>query len=179
MNTNWLRLAAIVAAILGAAAARLLPHPPNFAPIGAIALFSGAYIGRSWLAFAIPLTALVLSDALLGFYSHMEIVYTSFALVVVLGQLALSRKSPLRVGAAALASSVLFFIITNFGEWLYSGTYRHTPDGLVTCYVAAIPFFQTTLAGDLFYSALLFGGFSLLERGIPVLRTPLMPRPSH
>lgn len=176
---NWIRLSAIVMAILGAAAARLLPHPPNFAPIGAMALFGGAYFGRSWLAFAFPFAALIISDVLLGFYSHMEIVYASFALVVMLGQLSLSHKSPMRVGVAAVASSVLFFIITNFGEWLYSGIYGHTLDGLMTCYAAAIPFFQNTLAGDLFYSTLLFGSFALLERAIPVLRTPPLPSLSH
>jgi hypothetical protein len=76
----------------------------------------------------------------------------------------------LRVGGAAVASSVLFFLITNFGTWTLSGMYPMTASGLAACYVAAIPFFQNTIAGDLFYSGLLFGGFALLERAVPALR---------
>lgn len=179
VNRNLARLLAISAAIFAVAAMRLLPHPPNFAPIGAMALFSGAYFRRSWLAFAIPLTALLLSDAVIGFYSHMEVVYFSFAFVVVLGWLSLGRISPVRVGAAAVTSSLLFYVTTNLGEWLYSGIYSHSLDGLVACYVAAVPFFQNTLAGDLFYSVILFGGFALLQHGVPGLREPSELRPSH
>ena len=165
------RIVAIVSAILVAAVLRLVPHPPNFTPIGAMALFSGAYLGRRALAFAAPLGALLLSDLVLGFYSGMIVQYLAVALAVLLGILALQRRSALRVGAAALASSVLFFLITNLGVWALSGMYPHTVAGLQACFVAAIPFFQNTLAGDLFYAALLFGGFALLERTVPSLRT--------
>jgi hypothetical protein len=176
MSTNLTRVGAIAAAIIGAAALRLVPHPPNFAPIGAMALFSGAYFRRTWQAFAVPLAALFLSDAVIGFYPHMEFVYGSFALIVALGFVSLRRISPLRVGAAAIAGSVLFYLITNFGVWLYFGTYAHTAGGLAECYIAAIPFFQNTIAGDLFYSAIVFGGFALIERGIPALRAQPEPR---
>jgi hypothetical protein len=101
----------------------------------------------------------------------MATVYASVALIVLVGWIALSRVSPLRVGAAAIAGSLLFFVITNFGMWLFSGFYPLTTAGLAACYVAAIPFFQNTVAGDLFYSAVLFGGFALLERTVPTLRT--------
>jgi len=164
------RILALLAAIVAAAALRLVPHPPNFTPIGAMALFSGAYLGRRGLAFVAPLGALLLSDLVLGFYHGMVTVYATVALITVIGSAALSRVSPIRVGAAALASSVLFFVITNFGMWLFSGFYPLTTAGLAACYVAAIPFFQNTVAGDLFYSALLFGGFALLERAVPRLR---------
>jgi len=170
MNGNTPRLLALLSAIVAAAALRLAPHPPNFTPIGAMALFSAAYLGRRPIAFAAPLGALLLSDLLLGFYHGIVTVYASVALIVVVGWLALSRISPLRVGAAALASSVLFFAITNFGVWLFTGFYPLTWAGLSACYVAAIPFFQNTVAGDLFYSVLLFGGFALLERTLPMLR---------
>jgi hypothetical protein len=149
---------------------RLVPHPPNFTPIGAMALFSGAYLGRRALAFAAPLGALLLSDLVLGFYHGMATVYASVALIVVLGAMALKRVSPIRVGAAALASSVLFFVITNFGMWLFSGFYPRTVAGLEACYVAAIPFFQNTVAGDLFYATLLFGGFRIAELLVPSLK---------
>ena len=165
------RLLAITAAILGAAALRLVPHPPNFTPIGAMALFSGAYLGRRGaIALAAPLGALLLSDLVLGFYHGMPTVYFSVALIVLLGGLALRRVSPIRVGTAAIASSVLFFVITNLGMWLFSGFYPRTLAGLKACYIAAIPFFQNTVAGDLIYSAVLFGGFALLERWVPAIR---------
>src|SRR5690242_2073663 len=165
------RLTAIFCAILFAAVLRLVPHPPNFTPIGAMALFSGAYLGRRGvIAFLAPLGALFVSDLVLGFYHGMATVYFSVALIVVLGSFALSRVSALRVGAAALISSVLFFVITNFGMWLSSGFYPRTLAGLEACFMAAIPFFQNTVAGDLFYATLLFGGFKVAELMVPVLR---------
>ena len=171
MTSNHTRLLALLSAVVVAAALRLVPHPPNFSPIGAMALFSGAYLGRRGaVALAAPLGALLLSDLVLGFYRGMPTVYFSVALIVLIGALALKRVSPLRIGGAALVSSILFFVLTNFGMWLSSGFYPRTLAGLEACYVAAIPFFQTTVAGDLFYSALLFGGFALLERIVPKLR---------
>ena len=178
MNARHARLLTLLIAIVGAAALRLAPHPPNFAPIGAMALFSGAQFGRRPLAFAAPLGALLLSDAVLGFYSGMEFVYASTALIVLIGWAVSARISFLRVGAAALASSVLFFVLTNFGTWLSSGMYPRSFAGLAACYVAAIPFFQSTVAGDLVYSALLFGGFALLEDAIPSLREAGKPQPA-
>ena len=170
MTANHSRLLALLGAIVVAATLRLVPHPPNFTPIGAMALFSGAYLGKRALAFAAPLGALLLSDLVLGFYHGMATVYFSVALVVMIGMLALNRVSALRVGAAAVASSVLFFVITNLGMWLFSGFYPRTVAGLEACYVAAIPFFQNTVAGDLFYASLLFGGFKIAELLVPRLR---------
>jgi len=175
MTTNHMRMLVILAAIVSAAAMRLVPHPPNFAPLGAMALFSGAYLGRRPVAFAAPLGALLLSDLVLGFYPGMIVQYVSVALVVVLGWAALKRISALRIGGAALASSCLFFVLTNFGVWLLSGMYPQTIPGLAACYVAAIPFFQNTVAGDLFFSAILFLGFALLERALPTLRAEPQP----
>jgi hypothetical protein len=103
----------------------------------------------------------------------MPFVYGSVALIVLLGWAIAKRITPLSIAAAALASSVLFFAVTNFGTWLASGMYPPTLTGLAACYVAAIPFFQNTLAGDLAFSALLFGGFALLEQRLPVLRAPV------
>jgi hypothetical protein len=170
MTANHSRILALLAAIVVAASLRLVPHPPNFTPIGAMALFSGAYLGRRPLAFVAPLGGLLLSDAVLGFYSGMQFQYLSVALIVLIGWFALSRMSVLRLGIAAVASSVLFFAVSNFGVWLVSGMYAKTASGLAACYVAAIPFFQNTLAGDLFYTALLFGGFKLAELLMPRLR---------
>ena len=172
MNANHARLIALLSAIVVAAALRLVPHPPNFTPIGAMALFSGAYLGRRGVvALVAPLGALLLSDLVLGFYRGMPTVYFSVALIVIIGWMTLERRSPVRIGAAAVASSILFFAITNFGMWLFSGFYPRTWVGLEACYVAALPFFQNTLAGDLFYAALLFGGFRVAELLVPTLRS--------
>ena len=163
MTANNSRVLALLAAIFLAAVLRLVPHPPNFTPIGAMALFSAAYLGRRALAFVAPLAAMLLSAAVLGFYSGFWVTYLAIGLVVLIGWLALARVSPIRVGAAAIASSLTFFLVSNFGTWALSGMYPHTAAGLAACYVAAIPFFQNTLAGDLFYATLLFGGFRIVE----------------
>src|SRR5258708_18707633 len=99
----------------------------------------------------------------------MELQYLSVVLIMLLGWVALSRLSVLRLGVAAVASWVLFFAISNFGVWLVSGMYPRNLSGLGTCYVLAIPFFQNTVAGDLFYTALLFGGFRVAELLVPRL----------
>jgi hypothetical protein len=176
MTANHTRLLALLGAILAAAALRLVPHPPNFSPIAAMALFSGAYVGRRGLAFVAPLAALLLSDAVLGYYRGMSFVYGSMMLVVVIGWWLSSRRTPLRIGGAAVASSVLFYVLTNFGMWLFSGFYPRTLAGLEACYIAAIPFFQNTLAGDLFFTTLLFGGFAIAERLLPAIREPSRPQ---
>lgn len=170
MTANHSRIIALVSAIALAATLRLIPHPPNFTPIGAMALFSGAYLGRRPLAFIMPLAALFFSDLVLGFYHGVATVYSATALVVLIGYFALDRVTPLRVGLAALVSSVLFFVITNLGMWLFSGFYPTNLGGLETCFVAAIPFFQNSVAGDLFYATLLFGGFRIAETLAPSLR---------
>ncbi len=166
------RLLALISIIVVAATSRLIPHPPNVTSLTAVALFGGAYFWDRRLAFLVPLTALFLSDLVLGFYLHMEVVYLSFALIGAIGVWLQTRRSTLPIASAALASSVLFFVLTNFGVWAFEPVYPKTLGGLFACYVAAIPFFQNTLLGDLFYTAVLFGGFALLERQNPALRDP-------
>jgi hypothetical protein len=148
----------------------LSPHPPNFAPIAALALFGGTHFRDRRLAFLVPLGALFLSELVIGFYSHMYMVYGSFILIVCIGMLLRRWRKPRAIAAATLSSSILFFAITNFGVWALGSLYPRTTTGLFACYVAAIPFFQNTLLGDAFYTALLFGGFTLAEKWWPVLR---------
>jgi len=143
-----------------------------------MALFSGAYLADRRLAIAVPFAAMLLSDAVLGCHSGLPFVYGSVALIVAIGWIALRQVSSLRVVAAALISSVLFFIVTNFGTWAVSGMYPLTAAGLGACFVAAIPFFQNTVVGDLIYSGLLFGGFALLERTVPAVRPRAQPQPA-
>ena len=181
MTASRARLAAILIAILAAATLRLVPHPPNFTPIGAMALFAGAYLAgdrsQRALAFAAPLAALLLSDLVLGFYPGMAWQYVATALAVAIGWALLgSERSPLRIGGSALLSACLFFLVSNFGAWLSLPFYAKTLAGLGAAYAAAIPFFQNSLAGDLIWSALLFGGFALAERALPALRQPAAAR---
>lgn len=157
----------IISLIAAGALMRLVPHWPNFTPVAAIALFGGTYLRRKELAFLIPVAALFLSDLLLGFHSTMAAVYASFALIVALGFILRRRVSPFGVVAASLASSVLFFLITNFAVW-YSGMmpYPHTASGLATSYIAGLPFLWNGLAGDLFYNGILFGSYYLITNKI-------------
>jgi hypothetical protein len=166
------RLALLITMVFGAAATRLLPHPPNLAPIAAMALFGGAYFVDKRLAFLLPLAALFLSDIVLGLYNQIPVTYGSFALIVCLGFWLKERRTWLHITAATLASSVLFFITTNFGVWAFGSLYPKTMEGLLACYVAAIPFFRHTLLGDALYAAALFGGFALIERWLLASRRP-------
>ena len=147
--------------ILAAAFSRLLPHPVNVAPIAAMALAGGVYLDKRF-ALLVPLIALVLSDLVIGLYPILLFVYGSFLLIGLLGLWLKSHKKPLPVFGAALLSSILFFVITNFGVWVIGPeTYPRTLPGLVECYAAAIPFFKNTVAGDLVYTGVLFGMFEL------------------
>ena len=171
------RFMILVSMVLAAALTRLMPHPPNMTSIAAVALFGGAYFSDKRLAFLVPLTALFISDmALGGFYRGMEVVYLSFALIVGIGLWLQKHRTVLPIAGAALASSVLFFALTNFGMWAFSGMYPRTIEGLVACYTAALPFFANTVLGDLFYTALLFGGFALLESRFSALQEPGVSR---
>jgi hypothetical protein len=157
--------------MLIAAATRLFPHPANFAPITAIALFGGATLYDKRLAFGVPLLAMLLSDAFIGFHDTMPFVYGSFALIVCIGMVLRTRRGLLPLAGAASTSSILFFVITNFGVWTAGSIYPKSFPGLVACYVAAVPFFQNTLFGDAVYTAALFGGLAIAEARFPMLRT--------
>jgi hypothetical protein len=178
-----IRFLVLAGMILAAGASRLIPHPPNFAPIGAMALFGGACFASKRLAFLVPLVAMFVSDMAisllsgdlsLGLHRLIPVVYGSFALIVCLGFWLRRRRKVVPIAGAALASSVLFFVLTNFGVWALGSWYPKTWDGLVACYVAAIPFFQNTLLGDAVYATVLFGGLALAEKGLPALREPAL-----
>jgi len=158
----------LIGMIAAAAALRLLPHPSNFTPIGALALFAGAHFDDKRWAFIVPLAAMFLSDILIGFHGQMPVVYAAFAVIVCMGFALKEKKTALRVTGASLAAATFFFIVSNFAVWAFDGLYPMTFQGLVTSYVAAIPFFQNWLVGTVFYAAVLFGGFALAERKLPV-----------
>jgi len=168
------RLLLALAVIIIAAALRITPHPWNFTPVGAMALFSGALIKDRRLAFSFPLLALLAGDLFVGFYklSVMFIVYLSFLFSVSIGRLLKNRRTVLRIGGATLLGSTQFFLITNFAVWWLLNSHPKTAAGLAACYLAGLPLFWNTLAGDAFYATLLFGAFALAERFLPILREP-------
>lgn len=181
MNDQWTsrhrprpRFLVLTGIVLVAALSRLLPHPPNFTPIGAIALFGGAHFVDRRAAFLVPLLAMAVSDLLLevlagtGLHLLLPVVYGCFVLTSWLGTRLPARRSIVGVLGAATAAAALFYIVTNLGVWALGG-YPKTAAGLVECYVAALPFFGNTLLGHLVYSAALFGGFAYAEERFPVL----------
>ena len=136
-----------------AAISRLIPHPPNFAPVTAIALFSGFYVTNKLLVYALPIGIMMLSDLFLGFSSISYFVYGAFLLVSFIGTLSKNPKI-FKIVPCILLSSISFFIITNFGVWILGG-YPKTWTGLATCYTMAIPFFKNSLMGDFFYTGVM------------------------
>ncbi|WP_374079047.1 DUF6580 family putative transport protein [Bdellovibrio bacteriovorus] len=161
------QLMTLVLMVLAAAFSRLVPHPWNFTAIGAMALFGGAYFPSKKQSLIIPLAALLLSDLVLGLHATMAFVYIGFTAIVLLGWTLREHKSVVRIGTLSLVTSSLFFLISNFGVWVMEGMYAPTWAGLVQCYVAAIPFFDNQIYGDLFFSALLFGGYEAVKYFAP------------
>jgi hypothetical protein len=184
MHQTTFRYSIILAIILLAAFVRLLPHPHNFTPLGAMALFGGAFFGRKALAFLAPLITLWISDIVLnnfilkpqfpqyypeGFIWFNSIsIYLAFLMITALGWLTLKKVRVPRLIGASLGASVLFFLVTNFAVWQGSSVYPQNAEGLVACYIAGIPFFWNTLLGDLTYTAVMFGAFALFFRRSPI-----------
>jgi hypothetical protein len=174
-NLFYRTVLALIMIVL-AASLRIAPHPWNFTPIGAMALFSGAAVRDRRLAFFFPLLTLFAGDVFIGFHKLMPVVYASFLLSVAIGSWLRNRRTFARVSFATVLGAVQFFFVTNFAVWASGLSYPHTGEGLLSCYAAGIPFFWNTLAGDALYSALLFGGFALAEHAFPALRETSLQR---
>ena len=139
---------------------RLIPHPPNFAMVGALALFSGHQFSKK-TAWIIPLMAMFLSDFFLGFHSVIPFVYASFLIITLFGAWLKKNNRFYHLAGVSLVSSVLFSIITNFGVWFNTNLYPKNINGLVNCYLMAIPFFRNTLLSDIVFSLVFFYGYRL------------------
>jgi hypothetical protein len=165
MENNTARPLGAGLTVLGAVA-RLLPHLPNFSPVGSISLFAGARM-RGWQAYVLPLVLMAITDPLVGGYSAATpLVYASFLINVWIGSRLRGTESPLKIGAGVMAGSLQFFLLTNFAWLTGSNMYPHTLAGVVQCYAAAIPFYGRTLASDFLYSAALFGLHAWLSRAV-------------
>lgn len=143
---------------------RLIPHPPNFAPILAIALFGGVYLSKK-IALTLPIIAMVISDIFIGFYEPllMASVYGSFILCTILGLWLKKHRNLYTIGGSAILSAFLFFFVTNFAVWAFAPWYAKTFSGMVQCYIMALPFFKNTLFSNLFYVTLFFGPYELIN----------------
>ena len=157
--------------VLAAVLLRVLPHPWNLAPVGAMFLFSAATFRSKWLGWLVPLAALMISD-----YAVVKIVYQgrfawfspytwgAFSIVGLLGWTLRSKSTALRVAGVAASGSVVFWVLSNLGVWAGSVRYPHTLAGLGACYVAAIPFFRNDLVGNLVYCSIMFGSYAWIQQ---------------
>lgn len=179
-----LRFGVLVTLILIAALSRVLPHPYNFTPLAAISLFGSAHFARTWQALLIPLASTWLSDLFINnvvyhsnnfvwFYQGFYWQYATYFLTVLLGLLLLRKPTVVRVIGSGVVAACLFFAISNFGVWLGSPMYPQDLRGLLTCYVAGIPFFGGTVLGNLFYCGALFGLFQLLQNRWEAINLPI------
>ena len=179
------RMMTLVTMVLAAALTRVMPHYWDFTAIGAMCLFGGASFHRRWIALAVPMVALLISDVAIAYLQYggdlttiTWFSYLLFAATVGMGMLIRGRTTVANVGGMAIAASVMFFVLSNLHYWLTSDTYAPTAGGLLTCYVKAIPFARNMFAANLFYSAVLFGGLYLMQRQWPALRNPWVREPA-
>ena len=162
----------VLVLIFIAALSRIIPHPHNFTPVGGIAVFGSYFLGRKIWAFLVPLFSLWLSDLFINniiypiqypqYYEGFTLfgsfwVYGSFLLMIPIAWGLLSTFTLPRLAITGFSTASLFFLVTNFGSWLNNPIYPQNFSGLLTSYVAGLPFFQNTLLGDICYLVILFG----------------------
>lgn len=166
-NSNLaIKIGLAISLVIFAVATRLLPHPANFAPIAAIAIFGGAVLPRKW-ALILPLSAMIVSDLIIGIHPLVFYTWGSFLLIALVSNKTLKNIKFTNVVLTSFAASVLFFVVTNFGVWMQYQMYPMTASGLINCYINAIPFFRNTMLGDLVYTGLLFVVFGLITKLAP------------
>ena len=167
MNTKVLLIASIIFLV---SLTRLVPHLPNFTPILALALFGGAYLPSKKTAFLIPISAMFLSDLILGFHSQVYAVYGCILILSFLGRTIQNKINIRNLIITGISGSLIFFIVTNFSVWLGDNLYPLTLNGLIQCYVMAIPFFHNTLISTFIFLTILFTGYSFAEKKYQVLK---------
>ena len=171
LNSSFSYLVILAVLIALGVAGRLLPHPPNFTPMAAIALFAGFIFIKRYMAVVAVVSTMILCDyfafgslSVSWFGSKsMFVVYIALLFPIVFKNFLQRKLGVLRIFGAAFASSTVFFLATNFAVWAFSPMYEKTLEGLVLCYTMAIPFFQNTIAGDLIWSGVIFGTYLALR----------------
>ena len=166
MNIKLLLIALIIFLV---SLTRILPHPPNFTPILALAIFGGAFLTNKRTALCIPVIAMFLSDLIIGFHSQIYAVYLCIIVLSLLGNM-VKTKNIKNLAITGFSGSIIFFITTNFSVWLSGGLYPLTFDGLIQCYIMAIPFFHNTLISTLLFLSILFFSYNFAEKKFQVLK---------
>jgi hypothetical protein len=179
-----MKIRVLVLMILIVSLARLMPHPFNFTPIGAMFIFSAAFFDRRWLGLIVPFLSLFLTDLLVNnvwnsaFYFGQFVwftpaawtIYAGFAAYFLMGTIAFHKNiSPKSIVLSAIFGSIIFFFLTNFGSFLTDPMYPKTTSGLATCLAAGLPFYQNTILGDLCFTGILFGSYAILQKKILAL----------
>lgn len=160
-SETYINIAIVIALVVFVVAARTAPHPANFAPVAAVALFGGAVLPRRWAVVA-PLLAMIASDLIIGLHPLVLFTWGSFALIALASSAWLKGMSPIKIGLSSIGASVFFYVVTNFGVWAQGKMYAMNMHGLIDCYINALPFFRGTLAGDLFYTGVLFSVYAFV-----------------
>ncbi len=176
MNQNRTQLLFAGLLVIFAVATRMIfnaLHVYNFSAVMAAGLFAGAYLGSRRIGFVIPLLAMLVTDAIIGFYDWqlMLFVYAALTASVFIGRYYSKNRTLPRFVGSVLGGSLLFFLVTNGAVWLLSvdAVYSKTLAGLVECYAAGIPFYRSTIVGDLLWSTVLFGSYELFRLKSPKL----------
>jgi hypothetical protein len=160
MKQKYIPPAIALSLIAVGIALRIVPHPANFAPIAAIAIFGGSILPRR-VAIWVPVGAMIVSDMIIGFYNIMPVIWACYFLIALASSTWLRPARFVRTALLTISSSLFFFIVTNFAVWLWGGMYVHSWSGLVNCYTLALPFFRNTALSDAFYTATFFGIYAL------------------
>ena len=166
MNIKVILICAIIFLV---SLTRIFPHPPNFTPILALAIFGGAYLPNRITAISLPIISMFISDLIIGFHSQIFTVYATIILLSILGHL-MKTKNFKNFAITGFTGSLIFFIITNFSVWLGGSLYPLTIDGIIQCYIMAIPFFHNTLISTILFLTILFFGYTFAEKKISNLK---------
>lgn len=182
-----LKFGALLGIIIIIALARLIPNMPNFSPMAAIALFCGAHFDKFWKAILVTLIATLISDIVLNntiyasmntgftvFYDGFIWQYLAYGAIAFLGSKIFNSINKAKVIGGSIATTLVFFLISNFGAWISLPFYSKDIAGLLSAYTAGIPFIKNTLISDMFYSSLLFGGYYVLQNRFASLRLPYL-----
>lgn len=179
-NKIQIQFNVLVSIIFLAAMSRLIPHMQNFSPVCALGLFGAAHFDKKWKALLIPIAATLLSDVFISqfihsnhpfFYIGIEWQYISYFLIVLIGFRLFKKVNALTVTGGIVASTLVFYLVTNLGCWPGNPIYTQDMNGLMTCMIAGLPFVKGTLMSNLVYSVLLFGGYALLQNRFEILRS--------
>jgi len=153
-----------ISLILILAFARLIPHPPNFTPIIAVAIMSSCFFRNMYLSFTVIIVSMLLADVFIGFYNNIFFVYLSLLLIVFIFFRINIKIKLQNLFIFGFLGSVIFFLISNFGVWILSGMYEKNLNGLAYCYFLALPFFVNTVLSTIIFTYSAFVANNLFSK---------------